>query len=428
MNIINKPGAILNVINGHKHHQCDCETEANPGDGNNCECPEGGIPGPVGPQGPKGDTGAVGPAGPEGPQGPKGDKGEPGDGDFSQLPELIDQALAEKLLSCTIKGKEIIRESGAWIAPEDGEYLFEIVGGGGGGSRTISASGSQTYLKGGGSGGVLFCLLRLSEGQEVVTTIGKGGNGGYFSHYLSNGSVIENAPCDGENTVVKIDNILYTATGGRAKQYSNTDDTAASGGTPNGSSGEVTSMPATDLNCEHMALIARGGNGWQGAGQGGASGICSHWRDGSKWTAASAGESGQVGIVIITQLARVASEPDLSYEEQWTGRWDRTDPDGPRKIYVKTMDCGAVPNSTTPTDEVLRHNIDNIYKIIGIDDYIRDMNSGRLYGLPLITNHGAVTVQRVCVSLENVAMRTSTIAVGLSNARFYVTIYYTKNE
>lgn len=61
MNIINKPGAILNVINGHKHHGCDCEPEPTPGEG--CECPEGGVPGP---------------AGPIGPQGPKGDKGDPG--------------------------------------------------------------------------------------------------------------------------------------------------------------------------------------------------------------------------------------------------------------------------------------------------------------------------------------------------------------
>ncbi|UQZ88314.1 hypothetical protein C4J81_03470 [Deltaproteobacteria bacterium Smac51] len=63
MNIIVKPGAQLQIINGHKHQNCDCESESNPGEGSNCECPEGGLPGPTGPQGPKGDKGDPGTGG-----------------------------------------------------------------------------------------------------------------------------------------------------------------------------------------------------------------------------------------------------------------------------------------------------------------------------------------------------------------------------
>ncbi len=63
MNIIVKPGAALFVNNAPKHNQFGCEPENIPGDGDNCECPEGGLPGSVGPQGPQGE---------------KGDKGDPG--------------------------------------------------------------------------------------------------------------------------------------------------------------------------------------------------------------------------------------------------------------------------------------------------------------------------------------------------------------
>ncbi len=63
MNIIVKPGAALVVNNAPKHNQFGCEPENIPGDGDNCECPEGGLPGSVGPQGPQGE---------------KGDKGDPG--------------------------------------------------------------------------------------------------------------------------------------------------------------------------------------------------------------------------------------------------------------------------------------------------------------------------------------------------------------
>ncbi|UQZ88703.1 hypothetical protein C4J81_05585 [Deltaproteobacteria bacterium Smac51] len=63
MNIIVKPGAQLQINNGHKHHYCDCEAETTIGEGSGCECPEGGIPGPAGPEGPKGDKGDPGPSG-----------------------------------------------------------------------------------------------------------------------------------------------------------------------------------------------------------------------------------------------------------------------------------------------------------------------------------------------------------------------------
>ena len=50
---------------------------------------------------------------------------------------------------------------------------------------------------------------------------------------------------------------------------------------------------------------------------------------------------------------------DYSTEEQWTGqRWI----DG-KKIYQKTIDCGACPNSTVKS---VAHNISNINDIIDV--------------------------------------------------------------
>ncbi|UQZ90684.1 hypothetical protein C4J81_16335 [Deltaproteobacteria bacterium Smac51] len=74
MNIINKPGGMLQINQGGKHHNCDCLPEEG---ANICECPEGGIPGPAGPQGPKGD---------------KGDKGDSGGGLIDIHPEGVEVA------------------------------------------------------------------------------------------------------------------------------------------------------------------------------------------------------------------------------------------------------------------------------------------------------------------------------------------------
>lgn len=55
---------------------------------------------------------------------------------------------------------------------------------------------------------------------------------------------------------------------------------------------------------------------------------------------------------------------DISYEEQWTGFYDRTD--GDRKIYVKTVDYGSLANAGTIANPIVKsvpHGIVGLRKL-----------------------------------------------------------------
>lgn len=66
---------------------------------------------------------------------------------------------------------EYIKESTTWVAPSAGDYFVIAIGGGGGGGarKAISANAA-----GGGSGYHEFSTLTLTNGENVVCTIGAG--------------------------------------------------------------------------------------------------------------------------------------------------------------------------------------------------------------------------------------------------------------
>ncbi|UQZ88319.1 hypothetical protein C4J81_03495 [Deltaproteobacteria bacterium Smac51] len=96
------------------------------------------------------------------------------------------------------------------------------------------------------------------------------------------------------------------------------------------------------------------------------------------------------------------TEPDLSFEEQWTGRWDRTDPDGvARKIYVKTIDCGSMPNDS---HKDVPHNIVNLRSILNINGFMRSVQPpyfhNRVFPFAAVNSMISVDVVRVAEILQ----------------------------
>ncbi|UQZ88317.1 hypothetical protein C4J81_03485 [Deltaproteobacteria bacterium Smac51] len=116
---------------------------------------------------------------------------------------------------------------------------------------------------------------------------------------------------------------------------------------------------------------------------------------------------------------------DFSYEEQWTGTYDQTDPDGPKKIYVKTIDCGKLVTGgkkNTPT------GIENIKECLEIRGRLV-LPSSYTAALPHINGNlnGSHNVSILWLVKENAIMINIDIDAWL-NTFARVTIYYTKNE
>jgi hypothetical protein len=162
-----------------------------------------GIPGPQGPPGPKGDTGVTGADGPRGPQGPAGSQGPVGrtldvinttniaDGSITSAklaPAAVDTnavaanaITAEKIMDGAItssklapgvgfgvpRGIAVFTNSGTWTRPAGVERVYVRLWGGGG--------GALPYEAGGGGG---YCEAVFSVTNDVVVTVGTGGNGG----------------------------------------------------------------------------------------------------------------------------------------------------------------------------------------------------------------------------------------------------------
>ncbi len=167
MNIIVKPGAALVINNGHKHELLDsCEPGSNPGDGGNCECPEGGLPGPVGPQGPQGE------------KGDKGDPGEPGQSgavwvpDYAQCVEVARDTNAPTSLTWVATADGFVACS-AWFTTADGRFIVNI---------NADPYGIFHKVAGSGSGSTVGPLA-VKAGDIVVLSVSIGTMGGASIRY-----------------------------------------------------------------------------------------------------------------------------------------------------------------------------------------------------------------------------------------------------
>ncbi|UQZ88815.1 hypothetical protein C4J81_06210 [Deltaproteobacteria bacterium Smac51] len=125
------------------------------------------------------------------------------------------------------------------------------------------------------------------------------------------------------------------------------------------------------------------------------------------------------------------AEPDLSYEEQWTGRWDRTDPDGPTKIYVKTVACGTAPADAF--QRTVAHGVVDLKVIVDLKGIFVTEGTSRVTLMcsthPLHASFGTslyATKTDIIVSASVSGSGGST--TWLKNDKMIVTLYYTKNE
>ena len=150
-----------------------------------------------------------------------------------------------------INKRDVIRESGTFIAPVTGWYRFIIKGGGGGGHRAWNASpisGSS-----GGEGGTSFAFEFMNVNTKVDVFIGAGGDGvpltGSYNTPATNGG----------NTSVTINNKTYTAYGGYGAIH-NHEGGAGGDGDINGANGHP------GIRCS----TGGGQGGATGGGQGGA--------------------------------------------------------------------------------------------------------------------------------------------------------------
>lgn len=127
-----------------------------------------------------------------------------------------------------------ITESGIWIVPE-GVSLIDVflVGGGGGGAG--STYGANAYYAGGGGGGgghtKTVLNIAVTEGQQIKTIIGYGGEGG-----VPVNSFTGNNGTDGGTTSFGI----YSADGGKSpNMIPSNKTTSGDGGSGGGQGGEV---------------------------------------------------------------------------------------------------------------------------------------------------------------------------------------------
>lgn len=114
---------------------------------------------------------------------------------------------------------------------------------------------------------------------------------------------------------------------------------------------------------------------------------------------------------------------DLSFEEQWTAGYDRTD--GNRKIYSKTLDFGPLPVNAI---KLVPLNVPSLRKVLHIIGGAEaPQGAQHFHPLPYVTPYEAF--RNLCLTFEyttnSVYIRSTHDASSVS-AR--VTVYYTKNE
>lgn len=106
---------------------------------------------------------------------------------------------------------------------------------------------------------------------------------------------------------------------------------------------------------------------------------------------------------------------DITFEEQFTGRYDWNN----RKIYQKTIACGALPNNTTKN---VTHGISSLYRVLHVDGYT--YNSGTQVTLP-IPYSATTTNDLLSVTTNNTNIIIVTNADKSAYTETYVTLHYT---
>lgn len=102
-----------------------------------------------------------------------------------------------------------------------------------------------------------------------------------------------------------------------------------------------------------------------------------------------------------------------STDEKIVGTWI----DG-KKIYKKTIDCGALPNNSTKD---VNHNISSLGMFVKIEGVAS--NGTLTYPMPISTPNTPYLVS-LSVTTTQVSIRTATT---YSSFNSYVTLYYTKS-
>lgn len=113
---------------------------------------------------------------------------------------------------------------------------------------------------------------------------------------------------------------------------------------------------------------------------------------------------------------------DRSYEEQWTGGYDRTD--GDRKIYSKTIDCGSAASVGIFNTPLNIPNLRNVWIVEGWGLGVFNGGSS-VYALPHAAN--ANDPIRATINMDLKAVRIWT-HIARTSLHCYVTVKYTKNE
>jgi hypothetical protein len=114
--------------------------------------------------------------------------------------------------------------------------------------------------------------------------------------------------------------------------------------------------------------------------------------------------------------AAIPKTIDYSFEEHIIGTWV----DG-STLYEKTIDCGALPNST---QKLIDPDISNLNKIIELKGFAIGSSYNDVYPLPFA---GPATTDNVATYFDgtNIKIRTAT---NFSTYNGYVTLRYTKTN
>ena len=115
-------------------------------------------------------------------------------------------------------------------------------------------------------------------------------------------------------------------------------------------------------------------------------------------------------------LGETGSGIDYSFEEQWTGRlWV----DG-KKIYQKTVNCGALPNSTS---KEVRHGIAGLDYVVAFDGTAQNPATGMCHHIRHVSPT-ASSYSVYCTVTRDVVSFMTRQAYG-DDAKTFVTILYT---
>lgn len=122
----------------------------------------------------------------------------------------------------------------------------------------------------------------------------------------------------------------------------------------------------------------------------------------------------KVTISLSAIISSVKATVDYSTDEHVVGKWI----DG-STLYEKTIDCGALPNST---QKLIDPDISNLNKIIEIKGFATGSSYNDAYPLPFA---GPATADNIAAYFDgtNIKIRTAT---NLSTYNAYITLQYTK--